>query len=115
MILPWATNQPAIPPEIMATTEARELELYATNVESWIAPVIKTLSKKHRAGIFDYDKAINYVDRYCLIPAAKQYKLEFGGMTDRWFDLFPKAVRQEAAQTIVDNWVAEFRLGNYWD
>ena len=99
----------------MATTEARELELYATNVESWIAPVIKTLSKKHRAGIFDYGKAINYVDRYCLTPAAKQYRLEFGGMTDRWSDLFPKVVRQEAAQSIVDNWVAEFRLGNYWD
>jgi hypothetical protein len=103
------------PEATMATTEARELELYATNVESWIAPVIKTLSKKHRAGIFDYGKAINYVDRYCLTPAAKQYRLEFGGMTDRWSDLFPKVVRQEAAQSIVDNWVAEFRLGNYWD
>lgn len=97
------------------TIEARELELYATNVEAWIAPVIKTLSKKHRAGIFDYDKAIDYVARYCLIPAAKQYRLECGGMTDRWSDLFPKPVRQEAAQAIVDSWVSEFRLGNYWD
>jgi hypothetical protein len=97
------------------TIEARELELYATNVEAWIAPVIKTLSKKHRAGIFDYDKAIDYVSRYCLIPAAKQYRLEFGGMTDRWSDLFPRATRQDAAQAIVDSWLAEFRLGNYWD
>jgi hypothetical protein len=94
---------------------ARELELYACNVESWIAPVIKTLSKKHRAGVFELERAINYVDRYCLVPAAKQYRLEFGGMTDRWQDLFPKAVRQQAAESIVQSWVAEFRLGNYWD
>jgi hypothetical protein len=98
-----------------ATIEARELELYATNVEAWIAPAIKCLSAAHRAGIFNYEKAINYMDRYCLVPAAKQYRLEFGSMTDRWFDLFPKSVRQEAAQNIVDGWVSEFRLGNYWD
>jgi len=97
------------------TTEAHELELYATNVETWIAPVIKTLSRKHRAGIFDYGRAIDYVDRYCLVPAAKQYRLEFGSMHDHWTDLFPKSVRQEAAKAIVDGWVAEFRLGNYWD
>jgi len=97
------------------TIEAKELELYATNIEAWVAPVIKTLSKKHKAGIFDYGKAIDYVARYCLIPAAKQYKLEFGGMTDRWSDLFTKSTRQVAAQSIVDSWLAEFRLGNYWD
>lgn len=96
-------------------TAARELELYASNVEAWIGPVIKTLGKKHRARAFDLERAINYVDRYCLIPAAKQYRLEFGGMTDRWQDLFPKAVRQQAAESIVTSWVAEFRLGNYWN
>ena len=99
------------------TTEdpaARELELYATNVEAYIAPVIKTLSKKHQAGIFDYGRAIAYVDRYCLIPAAKQYRLEFGSMTTKWSDMFPKPVRAEAAESIVQSWVAEFKLGNYW-
>lgn len=94
---------------------ARELELYATNVEAWIGPVIKTLSKKHRQGVFEYGRAVDYVDRYALVPAAKQYRLEFAGMSDRWQDLFPKSVRQQAAASIVDSWVAEFRLGNYWD
>ena len=94
---------------------ARELELYATNVEAWIAPVIKTLSKKHRAGVFDYGRAVDYVDRYCLVPAAKNYRREFGSMADRWSDLFPKPVRMVAAASIVDGWVAEFKLGNYWD
>ena len=96
-------------------TAARELELYATNTEAYIAPVIKTLSKKHRAGVFDYGRAIAYVDRYCLVPAAKQYRLEFAGINDRWSDMFPKPVREEAATAIVDGWLAEFRLGNYWD
>jgi hypothetical protein len=97
------------------STEARELELYATNVEAWIKPVIQTLSKKHRAGVFDYEKAIKCVDRYCLVPAAKQYKLEFGSMTQSWNSMFPRTVRLEAAETIVKEWVAEFKLGNYWD
>jgi hypothetical protein len=97
------------------STEARELELYATNVEAWIKPVIQTLSKKHRAGVFDYEKAIKCVDRYCLVPAAKQYNREFGSMTQSWNSVFPKAVRLEAAETIVKEWVAEFKLGNYWD
>jgi hypothetical protein len=41
--------------------------------------------------------------------------LEHGSMTQKWSDLFPKSVREEAATSIVDSWVAEFRLGNYWD
>ena len=97
------------------SAEARELELYATNVECWLKPVIKTLSKKHRAGVFEYGKALVAVERYCLVPAAKQYALEFGSMTQRWSDMFPKSARQEAAESIVDSWVSEFRLGNYWD
>ena len=97
------------------STEARELELYATNVECWIKPVINILSNKHRAGIFDYDKALLAVDGYCLVPAAKQYKLEHGSMTTKWSDMFPANVRAEAAVSIVDSWLEEFRIGNYWD
>lgn len=99
----------------MTTTEARELELYAINTEAYIRPVIQTLSKKYRQGVFDYEKAINYVARYCLIPAAKQYNLEHGSMFIRWDKMFPKHVRMEAAESIVDSWAAEFRLGNFWD
>lgn len=95
--------------------EARELELYATNVEAWIAPVIKTLSKKYRRGDFEYGAAIKYVERYCLIPAAKQYHREFGSMTTKWPEIFDKASRKEAAESIVNQWLAEFKLGNFWD
>lgn len=91
-----------------------ELELYATSTECFIAPVMRTLSKKHRAGIFDYERAIYAVERYCLIPAAKQYKREFGSITDSWSGMFPKTVRAQAAKNIVDHALTEFRLGNYW-
>lgn len=91
-----------------------KLELYATNTESYIRPIMRTLSKKHRAGIFDYERALHAVERYCLVPAAKQYKREFGSMTDSWSGMFPKAIREQAAKNIVDHALVEFRLGNYW-
>jgi len=97
------------------TDAARELELYATNVECWIKPVIQTLSKKWKQGVFDYGKAVAYVNRYCLVPAAKQYKLEYGSMTTPWHEMFSKETRTSAAESIVQEWVDEFKLGNFWD
>ena len=94
---------------------ARELQLYAENVDAWMSPIMRTLSRKHRAGVFEFGRAVDYVDRYCLTPAAKQYRLEFCGMRDRWSDVFPKHVRQAAAECIVCDAVAEFKLGNYWE
>lgn len=94
---------------------ARELELWANNTEAWIKPAWLTLGKFHKAGTFSKDRALAYVDRYVLIPAAKAYRLEFCGMTTRWQDVFPKACRLAAAESIVDGMVAEFRLGNYWE
>lgn len=94
---------------------AKELELYATNVKAFIHPVIQTLSRHHRSGDFHYDRAIACIERYCLVPAAKQYKMEHGSMTETWHSMFPKPVRMEAAESICDHWIAEFRLGNYWD
>jgi hypothetical protein len=97
------------------THEARELELYATNTEAFIAPVIKNLSKHWKRGNFSLDRAIHSIERYCLTPAAKQYNLEHGSMTTAWHHTFPKSVRLEAAESIARSWVAEFRLGNFWD
>ena len=94
---------------------ARELQIYAENVDAWISPIMRTLSRKHRAGVFEFGRAVDYVDRYCLTPAAKQYRLEFCGMRDRWADVFPKHVRQAAAESMVRGAVAEFKLGNYWE
>ena len=99
----------------MDSEAARELELYATNVEAYIYPVISNLSKHWKKGNFSLDLAIKSIERYCLIPAAKQYKIEHGSMTDSWHKMFPKSVRLEAAETIARQWVEEFKLGNFWD
>ena len=76
--------------------------------------VYKTLSKKHKANVFDYERAIGCVDRQMLIPAAKDYQLRKGSMTQSWKSKFPKALRMQVAENIVDKLLVEFRLGNYW-
>ena len=99
------------------TTAARELELYATNIQAYIHPVVRTLSriwKTDRAN-FSLDRAIAYIDRYCLVPAAKQYRLEYGSMTTSWQSMFPRQTRLVAAESIARHWIAEFKLGNFWD
>lgn len=94
-------------------TAAHELELYATNVEAFYMPVYKSLSHKYQKGVFSLDLAIKAIERYCLTPAAKQYKLEHGSMTQSWHSMFPKSTRLEAAETIALSMVEEFKLGNF--
>ena len=94
---------------------ARELELYATNVECWYTPVIKNLSKHYKRGNFTLDLAIHSIEKYCLTPAAKQYHREHGSLTSKWNDTFPKFVRLHVAEQIALQWVEEFKLGNFWD
>ena len=97
------------------STEARELELYVNNVEAYIKPAWLTLGKFYKAGTFNRDRGLAYIARYVLAPAAKQYHQEFGSMRSRWSDTFPKSIRLEAAESILDSMVAEFRLGNFWN
>ena len=92
---------------------ARELELYATNVEAFIVPVLKNLAKHYKRGDFSMDLAIHSIERYCLTPAAKQYNLENGSMGTPWHHVFPKPVRLEAAESIAREIIAEFKLGNF--
>lgn len=97
------------------TVAARELEVYAINFSSvHYNSVGKTLSKFYRQGTFNVDKAIAYIERYLLIPAAKDYKLCYGSMNTSWTQMFPKPTRSHAAESIAREFVAEFRLGNYW-
>jgi hypothetical protein len=97
------------------TTAARELQLYACNFsESHYNSVGKTLSKFYKNGTFNLDRAIAYIERYLLVPAAKDYKLCYGSMDTSWNQLFPKPERLVAAESIAHAFVSEFRLGNFW-
>lgn len=93
---------------------ARELELYASNEEDYMLPVLQNLSKHHKRGNFQLDRAIHSIERYCLTPAAKQYNLEHGSMGTPWHHVFPKPVRLEAAESMAHRYHAEFKLGNYY-
>ena len=96
-------------------TAARELQLYACNFsESHYNTVGSTLSKFYKQGTFSLDRAIAYVDRYLVTPAAKDYNLCNGSMSVKWSTVFPKAERIHAAESIVRSFVDEFRLGNFW-
>ena len=77
--------------------------------------VYKTLSKKHKANVFDYERAIDYIDRQMLIPAAKDDVLTKGSMKEAWRSKYPRALRMQVAEIIVDKMLVEFRLGNYWE
>lgn len=97
------------------TDAARELELYACSFSgSHYNMVGKTLSKFYKQGTYSHDRAVAYVERYLLIPAAKDYKQCFAGMTDTWHGLFNKPTRVAAADAIALQFVCEFRLGNFW-
>lgn len=97
------------------TIASRELELYACNFsEAHYNSVGKTLSKFYKQGTFNVDKAIAYIERYLLIPAAKDYKLCYGSMNTSWNQMFPKPERLVAAESIAQMFVSEFRLGNFW-
>lgn len=95
--------------------EMIELELYTKhNVgRAYYEPSYKTLGKFHQAGTYNLDRAIKYLDRYCLTLAAKQYLLEFGSMTDSVKNIFPKSDRLKLAEYLALEMVGEFRLGNY--
>ena len=97
------------------TDAVRELELYALNFsESHYNTVGKTLSKFYQKGTFSLDRAIAYIERYLLVPAAKDYKLCCGSMSQSWNQMFPKPERLVAAESIAHAFVSEFRLGNFW-
>jgi hypothetical protein len=95
---------------------AREIEVYALNFSSsHYNGAGSTLSKHYQSGGYSKDRAIKYLERYLITPAAKQYRLEHGSMTDSWYKLFPKQDRLAAAESIADQFLGEFKLGNFWE
>ena len=103
--------------------QADELFTYAINFSGpHYNGTMKTLCKQwiqHGKGDrqqgWNYLKALTYVNRALIIPAAKDYKRVFGSMTDRWFDYFPPNIRNMAAIRVLNMWLSEFELGNLYD
>ena len=97
------------------THEIIELEFYCKNNvgRAYYEPGYKILGKFHQKGTYNLDRAIAYIDRYCLLPAAKQYLLEHGSMTDSVKGMFPRSERLKLAEYMAQEMVGEFKLGNY--
>jgi hypothetical protein len=94
---------------------ANELALYALNFSGAHYNMVgRTLGKFYKQGTYDHDRASQYVDRYLLVPAAKDYVQCCGSMTDSWCKMFNKATRMEAAEAIARGFVVEFKLDNFF-
>jgi hypothetical protein len=99
--------------------EARELELYIMNDlavhRAYLQPCLKSLQRLHERGEFYRDKALRSLSRV-VNGAAKQYALEYGSMTTKWSEMFPKGDRDRVAEKILDDFLAELREGNsFWE
>ena len=94
---------------------ATELDLYARNFSGvHYNSVGKRLSKFHQRGDFNYERAVKYIERNLVTPAAKDYLLCHGSMTQNLRNTFPKSMRLFVAEQLVSSFRAEFELGNYW-
>ena len=94
---------------------ALELELYAGHFSSvHINSIGRTLTKFWRKGSFDYERALDYVYRNLVIPAAKDYKVCHGSLNQSWHTMFPIPERKLAAENVLNQFVGEFKLNNFW-
>ena len=91
---------------------ARELELYVENSEWIIKPATIAIGKAHQRGDLNRDKALKYLTNRCR-DCAKQYALDHG-WNQGWKAMFPLSDRKAAAESILENMLAEFNLKNYW-
>jgi hypothetical protein len=99
------------------SSECRELYFYTVNDSffspAYYAPAYKKLGEFHKKGTFSLDRAIAYLNRYLVLPAAKEYRLQFGSMTDSLKNMFPAQERAKLAEVLAREMVGEFQIGNY--
>jgi hypothetical protein len=93
---------------------AREIELYAENdgdlYRQRRRPILINLSKKHKKGMYDVNKAAK-LWMYYIEDAMKKYNKEFG--SGNWAKLLTVHDRKVLAQQLAQETLEEFNLGNY--
>lgn len=97
-----------------------ELSLYIHNdygaYRAYFLPACRTIARHYDRGRGDYEKGIKALARYAVLPAARQYLLEHGSMTEGVRSVFPPAIRQLIATDLMDYFLSEYRLGNrFWE
>lgn len=96
------------------TIAADELDLYARNFNGQIYnTVVATLLKFYKRGDYNHDRAIGYISRTLMTPAAKQYVIDCCSPDTVWNVMFPKPERDYAAETLAEFLHSDFQLGAY--
>ena len=97
---------------------AGELVLYAENEREiyfrHYRPVALNLQKHFKRGEFDLERATDALERYWVTPAAKRFHLQHCDRQQRWFQVFDKPTRREAAAMEAKGLLTEFELGNFF-
>lgn len=100
----------------MSKVDADELVLFINNegdlYRQQHLPIIKNLMMKHAQGKYDRTLAIKLF-MYLVDNGAKKYQAQHGSPGGKWNDMFPKTVRQMAAEALRDEFEAEAKTGAY--
>ena len=96
-------------------SQVEELAMYACNFSSeHYNGTGRKLSNKWREGNWSQTWALNILYLQLVVPAAKDYKYEFGSMTQSWQEMWPLHVRGAVTCQMYDHFVDEFKLGNFY-
>lgn len=97
---------------------AEELLLYLQNDSRFWGPrsqgdaIERNYARRWKKGTFDEERAADgYM--HVLKSAAQQYVKEHGSPSDRWYEMFNAPTRRAAALQLVEEFVAEAKLGNF--
>lgn len=97
---------------IMDDTAARELALYIENdyqlYAQYIVPYIQCLHKKREKGTYDPEKALIGWEQIAT-EGAKKYENEF--LSVRYYRVFNKATREEAARQLQESFLEQVYEG----
>ena len=96
--------------------EARELSLYIINdsqlYRQRALPIIKNMRRKIDKGIYNERLAIKQW-MYLVDDGAKKYIKEHGSPGDNWNVIFPKRVRLEVAEILLDHYDEQVRESHF--
>jgi hypothetical protein len=95
--------------------EQEELKVFIDNdgrlYENQTKPILKNLATKLAKGVYDKAKA-EKLWMYLVENGAKKYAADAGG-TASWHDMFSIADRREVAKELNNEFLTEWKLGNY--
>ena len=72
------------------------------------------LSRAWMAGDWDQSWALLRIKTTLMDAAAKDYKAEFGSMTESAEQMWPTGIRWAATCRVYDHYTEEFKLGNFF-